>query len=198
MPNSRDPSEPDFERLRRGVFIIALQRLGNPESAEEVAHETITRVIAAWREGRVTRQDAPGAFVTGVAEHVIADELRRRDRVHPTDPAALDRHADASAANPLEAVLQREDVARVQAEIQRLDPWEQELVFALYYDEDTCAGVAKRWGVKASMVRQRLVRLKRRLAAALSVLKPDSSRLARPADMNGRQRAPAARSGKRS
>src|SRR5947207_2878340 len=94
MPDSRDPPEPDFERLRNGVCIIAVQRLGDRALAEDVANETIARVIAAWREGRVINRDALRAFVMQVAEHVMCDERRLSLRVRLSDPAVLDQHAD--------------------------------------------------------------------------------------------------------
>src|SRR2546426_9801584 len=101
----------------------------------------------------------------------MGGELRLSPRARRSVPGLRDHHAVPAGVDPLDALVQREDVQRVRAEVQQLEPWERELVFAVYYDDDDCAAFAKRWGVKASMVRQRLARIRKRLRAALSVLR---------------------------
>jgi hypothetical protein len=46
-------SETELVRLRAGLRIMALQRLGDAELAEEIAQESVTRVVQAFREGRL-------------------------------------------------------------------------------------------------------------------------------------------------
>ena len=68
----------ELERLRAGLEILALRSLGDREAAEEAAQETLTRAVEASRQGRIKNPEKLGAFVRGIARHVIADMIRAR------------------------------------------------------------------------------------------------------------------------
>ncbi len=77
MASSTSELGPDeLERLRAGLEIMALRSLGDREAAEEAAQETLTRAVEASKQGRIKNPEKLGAFVRGIARHVIADMIR--------------------------------------------------------------------------------------------------------------------------
>ena len=73
VPPGGKPELEAVEQLRLGLRIMALRALGDPEAAEEAVQETLVRALEALREGRPRDPEKLGAFVRGIARHVIAE-----------------------------------------------------------------------------------------------------------------------------
>ena len=73
-----EPGLEVLERLRLGLQIMALRALRDPDAAEEAVQETLVRALEALRDGRPSNPEKLGAFVRGIARHVIADTHRAR------------------------------------------------------------------------------------------------------------------------
>ncbi len=87
--------------IAAGLELISRRALGDSEDARDAVQEILARAVAAIRGGRVPPEVPLGAFVHGIAKHVIADMLRRRmrDRLadHPVE--SLPTHHPIAAGN---------------------------------------------------------------------------------------------------
>ncbi len=146
---------------------MALHRLGDADLADEVAQETLARTVAAIRGGRAGDIQSLGAFVHGIARHVIVDLSRGRQRqagsdglASAPDPATLDRDA-------LGLVISNEERAQVRAALGRLDAGDREILHLSFYEGLTPAEVALRLSKDPVVIRKRKSRALERLRAAL-------------------------------
>jgi RNA polymerase sigma-70 factor, ECF subfamily len=95
---ARDGDRHAFGQLFRRHYpaIFRMARAGLGDGADDVASETFVRAWSALPRYRDTA--APfGAWLHGIARHVIVDELRRRSRSEPRDhldPGAFDHHPE--------------------------------------------------------------------------------------------------------
>lgn len=155
-----------IDRLRTGVRLLALRRLGDLDIAEEVAQETLVRAVAAVRDGRLRDAAKLGSFVRGIARHVIGDRYRRRDRVEPIGsgrrPVARSR-----APDPLTALITKQERRRVRRALGRLSGRDQEILRLSFFHGLEPAEIAARSGEPAPRIRKRKSRALARLRAAL-------------------------------
>ncbi len=154
----------ELERLRVGVRAIALRALEDPDDAEDVAQETMSRTIQALREGRFQRDRSLGAFVRGIARHVIADALRARGRT-----SRLRAVGDPFRRRPgdgLTALVSREEQDRLHEALQQLSDSDRELLRLSFFDGLTPAQIAERWGEPSERIRKRKSRALMRLREA--------------------------------
>lgn len=167
MAEAPDPSiARRLETLRLGLRIMARRALGDPDLAEEVTQETLTRTLDALRDGRLAQPEKLGAFARGIAGHVIADLIRERKRTARLDPASevaspLTRRED----DALEALVTAETEEKVRKALMGLSEADRELLRLSYFEDLKPAAVAARLGKPASRIRMRksraLARLKR-------------------------------------
>lgn len=132
----------------------------------DAVQETLTRAVEAVRAARVPEDAALGAFVYGIARHVIADVLRRRSRsaVASVDPTALAAR-DPSPLDLLISAEERSALARALGELPRAD---QQLLRSCFVDGERIAQVAARMGQPAERLRQRKSRALKRLREILN------------------------------
>jgi RNA polymerase sigma-70 factor (ECF subfamily) len=154
-----------WERIR----VFALRRTGDRVAAEDIAQETLRRVIQALRENRVQNLVALPAFVFQTALHVCQHHHRAAGR---EGRALLRLHrgsADtAPGGDPLHALIGEERRAEVRRALDALDPADRELVRMLYYEQLDSAEAARRLGISAGALRVRKHRALERLAARVS------------------------------
>jgi RNA polymerase sigma-70 factor (ECF subfamily) len=154
-----------LDRLRAGLKIMALRALGDPEAAEEAAQETLTRTVEAVREGRLEEPEKLGAFVRGIARHVIADVHRARQRMAgfealpESDPGSL-------AADPLSALISKEEREHVRRALADLSAADREILHLSFFEGLTPAQIAQRLGEPAQRIRKRKSRALERLRRA--------------------------------
>lgn len=162
-----DPiSDEDLARIREGIRLLALRRLGNPELAEDVSQETVTRGLEAIREGRPTDPDRLGAYFRGIALHVIADLYRDRGSTplvsHEASPGL-----DAKTPSPLAEAIRSERTARVRRAMEGLSENDREILRLSFYAGLTSAEIARRNGEPPARIRKRKQRALERLARVL-------------------------------
>ncbi len=160
----RSLDQRDVALLANGVRIIALRSLGDPDAAREVAQETIARALQAISNGRLRDPRAIGGFVRGIARHVIADELRLRNRTVPLEPELTDSSGDS---DPLEALVRAEQVAAVRRAMRQLSPADRRIIRLSFVDGLTPSAVAERLHEPGVRIRKRKSRALERLRAAL-------------------------------
>lgn len=170
-PTSREQAQPLpeqlSERFRDRLRVFACRRLGDPSLAEDVAQETLRRVIEALRAERVANLEALPAFVFQTARYICLQRARseRRERT------AMERigRAGESAAPPdaLKGLITEEERAEVRRALEQVDEKDRRLLRLLYFDQADPAEVARQLGVTAGALRVRKHRALARLSEAL-------------------------------
>jgi RNA polymerase sigma-70 factor (ECF subfamily) len=154
------------ERLRLGLQIMALRALGDPDAAEEAVQETMVRALEALRDGRPSDPDKLGAFVRGIARHVIADTHRARQRSAPLQ-AVPEGELGTSKDDPLTTLITAEERHRVRLALTRLSAGDRQILHLSFFEGLTPAAIAERLGEPALRVRKRKSRALARLRRAL-------------------------------
>jgi len=151
------------ERFRDRVRLFAFRWVG-AEDSEDVAQETLRRVIGALRGGRIRNQTQPAAFIFQTARHVCM-ELRR---AHGRETRALERleregiPAPVLNPNPLRGpVSDRLDLTTLA--MRQLSLEDQHVLRLFYVDGWGNAEVAGELGLSAATTRVRKHRALSRL-----------------------------------
>ena len=154
-------------RFRERVRLFALRRLHDPAAAEDVAQETLRRVLEACRANRLENPAALPAFVFQTAQHICLQHFRstKREgrallRLSGEDPAHHDTH-------PLVSLIGEERRAAVREALGRLSPKDRDLLRMVYYEEVESRALAERLGVTPGALRVRKHRVLGKLAALL-------------------------------
>lgn len=158
------PSSDTLQVVRRGVWLIALKELADADQADEVAQETISRLLDALARNGSSIMD-PGAFARGIARHVISDMRASRKREDPIDTIA-NSGAHALADDPLLHAVNAEQRARVARALHSLPRGDRDLLRALYLEDLGPAELAARTGEPPERVRKRKSRALERLRRA--------------------------------
>jgi RNA polymerase sigma-70 factor (ECF subfamily) len=155
-------------RFRERLRLFALRRLRDSAAAEDVAQETLRRVVEACRAGRIENPSALPAFVFQTANHICLQHFRSSSRegrallrLSGEDPQNLDSH-------PLATLIGDERRAAVREALGRLSVEDRDLLRMMYYEDVDTAALAQRLGVTAGALRVRKHRVLARLAALLS------------------------------
>jgi RNA polymerase sigma-70 factor, ECF subfamily len=141
---------------------MALRALGNVELAEEVAQETIVRAFHALR---MSRPEKLGAFVAGIARHVITDIIRAKPREVGLEELAPDAEPHAQG-DPLTILCDAGERARVHQALGLLTPEDRDLLRLAYFEGLSPTEIAKRVGAPPERIRQRKLRALARLRIA--------------------------------
>jgi RNA polymerase sigma-70 factor (ECF subfamily) len=164
------PDETEIaDRFRERLRLFAVRRLNDAAAAEDVAQETLRRVVDAVRASRIVNPAAFPAFVFQTARHICQQQYRSAER----EGRALHRlHNDTdaqgpAAPDPLTALVAEERASRVRDALGDLSPSDRELLRMLYHEEHQTAGVASRLGVTPEAVRVRRHRALKRLGELL-------------------------------
>lgn len=160
-----DASPALLARIRCGVCLLALHELGDGDAADEVAQETLARLIQAHREGRVRETDRLSAFARGIARHVILDLIRARQRRTTNDAATLGR-LESNAEDPLTALVCAEQERAVRLALTALSDDDRELLRRSFFEGATSEEMAQSLHEPASRVRKRKERAVERLRRA--------------------------------
>ena len=160
-----------WERIR----VFACRRVADPALAEDVAQETLRRVLDAIRADRIENPDALPAFVFQTARHVCMQRARSETR----ETAALERlHRTGKqpvVRDALRDLVSEEDRAAVRRALANLDERDRTLLHLLYYDHLDAAEAAVRIGVSPGALRVRKHRALGRLASALAAIQKRSA-----------------------
>jgi RNA polymerase sigma-70 factor (ECF subfamily) len=152
------------ERLR----LFALRRLRDSAAAEDVAQETLRRVVEACRAGRLQNPSALPSFVFQTAHHICLQHFRSSSR----EGRALQRLGGEDAQNwdphPLTTLIGDERRNAVREALDQLSPEDRDLLRKVYYEEVDSGVLAQSLGVTGGALRVRKHRVLGRLAALLN------------------------------
>ena len=154
-----------LECLRPGLHLLALRTLGNADAAEEAVQETLARAVVALARGQLADPTKTGAFVAGIARHVIVDAVRARQRIVPLETLPLDHHPRTDP-DPLAALVSAAERDRVRSALALLPAADRTLLQLCYYEGLTAEEVAARSGEPSDRIRKRKSRALERLRAA--------------------------------
>lgn len=155
----------ELQLLRDGLMIMVLRGLGDPEAAEEVVQETLARTLCALRDGRLRNRQKLGAFVRGIARHVIADSYRAGGRL--TGLGALEANEpDSNTADPLLLLVREEERARVRVALGHLSDQDREILSLSFFQGLSPTQIGERLGLTSEVVRKRKSRALARLRRA--------------------------------
>ena len=155
------------ERYWKRLLLFASSRLRDAAAAEDVAQETLRRVLEALRGQRVENLNALPGFVFQTARNICMHRGRstRRER------GALFRFSSGSSEiaedNPADALLTRERLAAVREAVGKLEPSERQLLEMLYVEVLDTREIAARMSIDPGTLRVRKHRLLKRLAEML-------------------------------
>ena len=152
------------ERLR----LFALRRLRDSSAAEDVAQETLRRVVEACRAGRLENPSALPAFLFQTANHICLQHFRSSSR----EERALLRLGSEDAQNlephPLAALIGDERRTAVRQALGQLSTEDRNLLRMMYYEDMDTGVLAQQLGVTAGALRVRKHRVLARLAVLLT------------------------------
>jgi len=166
-PPAAGPKLEAVEQLRFGVQIMALRALGDPDAAEEAVQETLVRAVEALRDERLRASDKLGAFVRGIARHVIADLLHARARSSPLQDAPPQKLA-ARDPDSLSALITEEERRRVRSALRRLSDRDREVLHLSFFEGLSPTEIGHRLEAPAPRIRKRKSRALLRLRRVLS------------------------------
>lgn len=150
-----------WERLR----VFAMRRLGDVTFAEDVAQETMDRVLAARREGRLRLEEALPGFVFSTARNICLHRARAAGREERAIRRLGANEDDgATTDDALTTLVREERRAAVRAALARLGPDDHRLLLLLYFDQLNPADVALRLDCSIGALRVRKHRALQRLA----------------------------------
>ena len=157
-------------RYHHRLRLFAMRRLGDPAAAEDVAQETLRRVLEALKQGRVRDLQALPSYTFETARHVCQHLLRDRERVERSH-APLDslEGAAAETPGPLTTLLTREREAHIRHAVSELDEKDRALIWMSFVEGLSAEAIAERLGLTAVNVRVRRHRILRRIGARLGV-----------------------------
>jgi RNA polymerase sigma-70 factor (ECF subfamily) len=156
------------ERFWDRIRLFALRRMATATEAEDVAQETLRRVLEALRQGRLRQPEALPSFVFQTAQNVC----RNRHRSERRQGRAFERLRSAAsgvatAPDPLAELLADGTRGKVRRALSRLEDQDRELLRMSFYLSLDTTEVARRLEVTTGAVRVRRHRALRRLRAIL-------------------------------
>ena len=157
-------------RFHERVFVMALARTRDRETARDVAQETMLAVLTSVREGRIHEPEKLAGYVCGTARNLVLEHLRaRRNRA---DPLLVDPPSAVDVEEELEESERRTLVRRV---LRALGASDRLVLLLTLVDGLTPAQAGARMGIRPDAVRQRKLRALRRARAMLERLSRPSS-----------------------
>ena len=135
----------------------------------DVIQDVSMSLLGAFRDGRIARDDAVGAYARQAVRNRFRDRLRgferrrERDTVDIAEPAA-----EASLADPRAATTQPDQGLDLRRALDRLPEIQRNLVWAVYGERRTYEEAAERAGVPLGSAKRHLAEGLRRLRGRLA------------------------------
>ena len=165
--NERPAYPPDFlsdlEQIREFIFESAFRILGSRDSAEDVAQESLVRVLRKLMQDPGSVRDS-AAYVCGIAHHVISDVLDREKRATEFNeermpPGIVRQPGILPHQSPQTETL----TSLVAQEVEKLPEAEKQVLKACFFEGLRCSEISRRTAEPASRLRKRKSRAIRRL-----------------------------------
>ncbi len=140
------------DTLVSGVRLIVVRSLADEDEISDAVQEILTRAVEAVRAGHLPSSVSLAAYVHGIARHVITDAIKRRIRERRNDVL---EELSQEAPSPLEALVQADEVSRVERALRRLRVRDQTLLRRFYVHGERLVDIAADLGEPPARVRKR-------------------------------------------
>lgn len=172
----RESAARAYLELRRALFIFFATR--GVASPDEMTDETINRVARRLSEGELITTETPSNYFYGVARNVWRESLAKSNVLIPLSD---DNPGESAQATPYDLLLNASE--RIETEIKheclekclgRLDPEDRKIIIS-YYKFSGGEKIENRkrlgadLGLSNNTLRQRVARLRSRLAECVSI-----------------------------
>ncbi|MFQ6093692.1 MAG: RNA polymerase sigma factor [bacterium] len=148
-----------YRKYFGSVYCFALQRVKNPEAAQDIRQDTLTAVIEAIKGKKVKDAQNLSGFVRGVCRNKVMHFLGQEERVerlNEMEDMAEDR------GNELQRLVAEEEAEildnkkrAVQECIKRLNQSRQNILILYFYENLSTAEIARRMGITTGNARKR-------------------------------------------
>jgi len=160
------------ERFWKRLCIFASRRLRDRSAGEDVAQETLRRVVEALRENKIEKLEALPAFVFQTARNICLHYGRSSRR----EDSALIRFRggmrESTDEDPLTELIDESRRATVRRALDELDPDDRDLLRLLYADALPTSEIARRLGIDPGTLRVRKHRALKRLGEIIGNVSP--------------------------
>ena len=157
----------ELSRLVSGV-LRGLRAYDFEDDWADVIQDVAMSLLRVYREGRLSRDDAIGAYARQTARNRFRDRLRGYERRHERDTVEVEAPEAAPAVaqsteqgDPLDAL----DLRRA---LERLPENQRNLVWAIYGERQTYEEAARQLGVPLGSAKRHLAEGLRRLRSRLA------------------------------
>ena len=154
------------ERFWKRLCMFAARRLRDRSAAEDVAQETLRRVIEALRDNKIEKLEALPAFVFQTARNICLHygrSARREEGALLRFRGGL-RSSSGDDDDPLAALVDEARREEVRQALDQLDEDDRELLRLLYVDGLKSVDLARRLGIDPGTLRVRKHRALKRLS----------------------------------
>ncbi len=142
----------DWEPVRDLVRRLALKRLGRADLADDIAQETLLRMV---EYGRTAVIDSPYALALRIAENLVNEHHRRESR---WGGVALSDSL-ASPLPPADRVVEgREAVAVLTAALKKMPRLRRDIIVRRRVNHQSCAAIAEDLGLSVKAVEKHVTR----------------------------------------
>lgn len=152
------------ERYWKRLTLFASRRLRDPGAAEDIAQETLRRVLEALRGNRVENLNALPGFVFQTARNICMHRGRSAKRERGALLRFSSGAADSLDEDPVREMVSRERIAALREAMGALEPSERELLNLLYVEALDTLTIAARLEIDSGALRVRKHRLLRKLS----------------------------------
>jgi len=162
------------DRFWKRLCIFATRRLRDRSAAEDVAQETLRRVLEALRDEKIEKLEALPAFIFQTARNICLHYGRSARR----ETSALLRFRGGLSASsgdeddPLVALVDEVRRQEVRRALESMGQEDRDLLRMLYVDGLKTSEIARRLGVDAGTLRVRKHRALKRLSELLGNVSP--------------------------
>lgn len=136
------------------------RKVRSADQARELRQETFFRVLKAVRSGGgVQNPERFHIFVIGVCNNIVRETYREQSRSVPLSELKDEPMADFPCAHAL--VLAREARSKVRRTLAQMNPMEQDILRAMFLDEQSKEEICGRLGISRDYLRVLLHRAKK-------------------------------------
>jgi RNA polymerase sigma-70 factor (ECF subfamily) len=167
----RDPRRFDalYRKYVAQVYSYALYETRDHHAAEDLTEQVFLRALRGMPHFHEQAEGARSTFrvwLFRIARNALSNE-RRRERRHPEAPLELAWYV-VGAADPQEAVVQRDEVGRAWQAIERLPPERRRAIVLRFVEEMSAREIGEVLGRSEGAVRVLIHRALRSVAAQLA------------------------------
>ncbi|WP_300573381.1 sigma-70 family RNA polymerase sigma factor [Phenylobacterium sp.] len=164
-------SRAQWEAVREVVRRFARRRLGRADLADDIAQETLLRMVDY---GRANTIDNVYALALAIAGNLVSEHLRRERRRGEDE---LTEDLASAQPWPDQVVEGRQAVRALAAALERMPPLRREIIIRRRVRQQSCAAIAREMGLSPKAVEKHVTRGMIDLNKAFKARRRDGSRL---------------------